>query len=76
VALPPVALPPELSLIGLAEDLVDGQPQRTAIINAEGGPFFVKEGETLMSRYRVARISADVVELVDQDERPIRLPLP
>jgi len=76
VVLPPLVIPPEMSLIGLAEEMVDGRPQRTAIINADGGPFFVKEGETLMSRYRVARISADVVELIDQNEQPIRLPLP
>ena len=76
VIAPPVALPPELSLIGLAEDMVDGQPQRTAIIGGEGGPFFVKEGDALLARYRVRRISADVVELVDQDERPLRLALP
>ena len=76
IAPPPAALPPELSLIGLAEDMVDGQPQRTAIIGGEGGPFFVKEGDALLARYRVRRISADVVELVDQDERPLRLALP
>lgn len=76
VPAPAPALPPEMSLIGLAEDVVDGQAQRTAIISADGGPFFVKEGDTLLARYRVSRISADVVELLDQDDRAIRLPLP
>jgi hypothetical protein len=72
----PQAVAPDLSLLGLAEDIVDGQPQRTAIIGGDGGPFFVKEGDALLARYRVRRISADVVELVDEDERPLRLALP
>ena len=36
-----------------------------AIISGEGQLFIVKEGEAVTARYRVARISAEVVELID-----------
>ena len=41
------------------------RPVRTAIISGEGQLYMVKEGEAVTPRYRVAKISADVVELVD-----------
>ncbi|HWW82105.1 MAG TPA: hypothetical protein VNZ26_00805 [Vicinamibacterales bacterium] len=72
-AIPP-ALPPQpaLKLVGIAEDTsgapddADGQKSvRTAIIAGEGQLFLVKEGESVTTRYRVAKISADVVELTD-----------
>jgi hypothetical protein len=34
--------------------------------------FLVKEGETITTRYRVAKISTDVVELVDLGDNSIR----
>jgi len=45
---------------------------RTAIISAQGQLFLVKEGETLMLRYRVAKISEDVVELIDVGDNSVR----
>jgi hypothetical protein len=84
---PPVALPaviapapqpprPPLKLIGVAEDSETGTPVRTAIIAAPDQVYVVKEGERVMSRYGVARISADVVELVDTaDASALRLAL-
>jgi hypothetical protein len=54
-----------LKLIGVAEDTASGGLIRTAIISAPGQVFVVKEGERVTSRYLVARVSADVVELED-----------
>lgn len=71
VALAPIALPP-LKLSGLAEDAGADGPVRIAFISGEGQLFMVKEGETVTPRYRVTKISADVVELVDVGDNSIR----
>ena len=52
-------------LSGIAEDTGDEGPVRLAFISGGGQLFMVKEGETVTPRYRVAKISADVVELTD-----------
>jgi hypothetical protein len=62
--------PPAITLIGLAADPDVRDPSatiRTAIVSASGQLFLVKEGETVMSRYRVAKISEAGVELADLD---------
>ena len=71
----PVPLPPPpLKLSGIAEDPGPDGPIRTAIISGQGQLFLVKQGEMITTRYRVARISADVVELVDLNTNtPLRL---
>jgi hypothetical protein len=56
---------PALTLIGVAEDTAASGVIRTAIISGPGQVYVVKEGERVTSRYLVARISADVVELQD-----------
>ena len=66
-ARPPVA-PPSLKLVGVAEDAGPNGPERTAIISGLGQLFLVKEGENVTVRYRVAKVSADVVELADADD--------
>jgi hypothetical protein len=68
---------PQLRLSGLAEDRgEDGSIVRTAIISSEGQLFLAKEGDAVTARYRIARISADVVELVDLlDNSTLRLVL-
>jgi hypothetical protein len=71
LAPPPVALPP-LKLSGIAEDPGDDGPIRVAFIAGEGQLFMVKEGETVTPRYRVAKISAEVVELTDVIDNSIR----
>src|SRR5882762_5642511 len=68
---PPIALPP-LKLSGIAEDPGADGPIRVAFIAGEGQLFMVKEGETVTPRYRVARISADVVELTDVIDNSVR----
>ena len=62
-----VAIPsqPLLKLIGVAEDTTTDGLVRTAIISGPGQLYVVKEGDRVTSRYRVARISPDVVELDD-----------
>jgi hypothetical protein len=54
-------------LIGLAEE--DGA--RTAIISGAGDLLFVKEGDVISSRYRVARIAPEGVELADTGDGAI-----
>jgi hypothetical protein len=69
-----VAAPPPFKLSGIAEDPGNDGPVRTAIITAPGQLFLVKEGEMVTPRYRVERISADVVELRDvSTDLPLRL---
>jgi hypothetical protein len=65
---PPAAATSEsgLKLSGLAEDAgPDGAAVRTAIISSPTQLYLVKEGEMVTPRYRVAKISADAVELAD-----------
>ena len=59
-------------LAGIAEDAGADGPVRTAIISGGGQLFMVKEGETVTPRYRVAKISADVVELTDVIDNSVR----
>jgi hypothetical protein len=67
----PIALPP-LKLSGIAEDADADGPVRIAFIAGEGQLFMVREGDTVTPRYRVAKISADVVELTDVIDNSIR----
>jgi hypothetical protein len=60
-----IAPVPPLKLVGLAEDPGAEGPVRTAIISGLGQLHFVKEGDSIAARFRVQRISAEVVELVD-----------
>jgi hypothetical protein len=70
---PPVAPAlPSLKLAGIAEDEGPEGPLRTAIISGEGQLFLVKEGDEVTPRYRVAKITTDVVELVDVNDNSIR----
>jgi len=70
----PLARPaqPPLKLAGIAEDEGPDGPVRTAIISGDGQLFMAKEGDAVTLRYRVAKISADVVELTDLTDNSIR----
>ena len=57
--------PPVLKLSGIAENATPNGLVRTAILSGLGQLFLVKEGETVTERYRVAKISSEVVELTD-----------
>ena len=73
VEAPPLPPPlPPLRLVGVAEDPGADGPARTAIITGDGQLFTVKEGENVTTRYRVVRISADVVELLDLTDNTVR----
>ena len=75
--LAPVVAQPALKLAGIAEDPgPNGTTERTAIISGDGQLFMVKEGENVTPRYRVVKVSADVVELMDlSTNTPRRLAL-
>jgi hypothetical protein len=72
LALPAAPAMPSFKLAGIAEDESADGPVRTAIISGEGQLFLVKEGDEVTPRYRVAKISADVVELTDVGDNTIR----
>lgn len=72
----PIKVPPALKLDGIAEDQTPAGLVRTAIVTAQGQLFLAKEGESVTLRYRVDKISAEVVELTDLgDGTTIRLAL-
>lgn len=74
----PAAPPrPPLKLAGIAEDAgIDGATVRTAIISTGGQLFLAREGDAVTPRFRITRIAADVVELVDlADNSTVRLAL-
>jgi hypothetical protein len=59
-------LEPAIELIGVAESESPKGVVRTAIISTLSGELFlVKEGETIVARYRVGAVQADAVELND-----------
>jgi hypothetical protein len=61
----PVLAALAVKLVGIAEDVGPDGPVRTAMLSFRGDLIFAKEGEPVGTQYRVARISADVVELTD-----------
>lgn len=68
--------PPELKLIGVAEDQGSDGPVRTGILSGPGQLFLVREGQNVTARYRVVRVSPEVVELADVgDGSTLRLAL-
>lgn len=70
-ALPP---PPPVKLSGIAEDRNGDRVERTAVLSLQTGVVLVREGDTVLGRYRVARIEANAVELTDTlGGPPVRL---
>jgi len=77
---PPVDMPPPgpavvpMRLVGMAEDpgAEPDSPVRIAFISVSGQLFNVKEGESILDRYRVTKITADVVELTDATDGSVR----
>lgn len=72
---PAVPAPPPLKLAGLAEDAgPDGSTIRTAILSSGGQIVLAKEGDLVAARYRITKISAGAVDLVDvTDNATLRL---
>ena len=73
----PVAPPPApFKLVGIGEDPGANGPVRTAFISGDGQFFVAKEGDSITARFKVTKISADVVEITDvTDGATHRLPL-
>jgi hypothetical protein len=72
---PPPAPPPEPALVlaGVAEDQGPMGPVRTAILSDDTeAVFIVTVGQTVLGRYQVEAIGADVVELKDVSTGAIR----
>jgi len=69
---PPAVIQPPLKLEGIAEDPGPDGPKRTAWIAGDGKLFTVREGDTLLQRYKVTKISTDVVELTDDNDGSTR----
>lgn len=73
---PPVPALPLLTLSGVATDMVDGQPRRSAILSAPTGVLIVGAGESVAGLYKVISIDAESVELeatADGSHRTLRL---
>jgi hypothetical protein len=58
---------PEMDLAGIAEDPGNGHPLRTAVISAAGELVFAREGDRVLARFLVVRITADAVQLKDDE---------
>ena len=64
-AVVPAPSAPLVTLSGIAEDQVGERTERTAILSSSSGVLLVREGEDVLGHYRVAKIEADAVELVE-----------
>ena len=69
------ARPLPFTLVGLAEDRSSGSMVVTAILSSPGSLQFVKQGDRVDGGYRVADITAERVELIGDDGRPLMLRL-
>jgi hypothetical protein len=72
----PVRVLPVLNLTGIASDLVDGKPQRAAVISMPSGVLIVREGESVAGLYKVIAIGEDSIDLeatADGSRRTLRL---
>ena len=61
-----------MRLIGISEDPGPDGPIRIAFITTPGQLFNVKEGQTVLDRYRVAKITGEVVELADLTDGSVK----
>ena len=72
----PVPVLPMLSLSGIATDVVDGTPTRSAVVSLPNGVVIVREGESVTGLYTVVAIGEDSIELEstgDRSRRTLRL---
>src|SRR4029450_12885479 len=66
---------PGLSLSGVASDVVDGKPQRSAVVSLPNGVVIVREGESVAGLYTVVAIGGDSIDLEatgEHSRRPLR----
>ena len=67
---------PVVNLTGIASDIVNGQPQRAAVISMPAGVLIVREGESVAGLYKVVAIGEDSIDLeatADGSRRTLRL---
>jgi hypothetical protein len=73
---PPLPVAPPFKLTGVAEDRVNGVPQRTAVFSLSTGVVLAHEGETVGGSHRIMSIDQDVVTLESvSDGSTLRLSL-
>jgi len=73
---PVVPALPVLSLSGVASDVVDGKPQRSAVVSLPNGVLIVREGDSVAGLYTVVAIGEDSIDLEspgDHSRRTLRL---
>ena len=73
---PVVPALPVLTLSGVASDVVDGKPQRSAVVSLPNGVLIVREGDSVAGLYTVVAIGDDSIELEstgDHSRRTLRL---
>jgi len=73
---PVVPALPVLSLSGVASDVVDGKPQRSAVVSRPNGVLIVREGDSVAGLYTVVAIGEDSIDLEstgDHSRRTLRL---
>ncbi len=56
-----------MTLSGIAEDTENGRPVRTAVISARGQLVLAREGDRVLARFVVRRITADAVQIEDSE---------
>lgn len=72
----PAPVLPVLTLSGIASDVVDGKPLRSAVLSAPAGVLIAREGESVAGLYTVVAIGEESIELeatADGSRRTLRL---
>jgi hypothetical protein len=64
----PVVAKPRLQLLGIAQDVRDGRPVRTAVIGGMNQVYLVGEGDQMALRFLVKRVGVDSVEVEDMTD--------
>jgi hypothetical protein len=67
----PAVPKPRLRLLGIAQDVRDGQPVRTAVIGGMNQVYLVGEGDQMALRFLVKRVGADSVDVEDMTDGTI-----
>ena len=65
IVAPTTSALPVLSLVGIADQTVEGKPLRIAVISTPDGLVYAAAGQAVGTRYEVASVGADAVELKD-----------
>ena len=76
VPAPAAPVLPVVNLTGIASDIVNGQPQRAAVISMPAGVLIVREGDSVAALYKVVAIGEDSIDLeatADGSRRTLRL---